>query len=55
MSFFKKLFGCKCQKDCKCGAGEKCNCEKKPSCCKEEKPVSTTSQEAPVQEGNPQM
>lgn len=55
MSFLDKLFGCKCKKDCKCAPGEKCDCEKKPCCSKEENPVSMPTQEAPVQEGNPQM
>lgn len=55
MSFLKKLFSCKCQKDCKCGASEKCDCEKKTCCSKEEKPVSAPVESAPVQEGNPQM
>lgn len=35
MSFFKKLFGCKCKKCCKCVDKENCHCEEKVKCCEE--------------------
>jgi len=59
MSFFKKLFGCKCKKCC--GHKEGCDCCKdKEKCCKEQASAQT-EQSAPVSEptqtpeNNPQM
>jgi hypothetical protein len=54
MNFFKKLFGCKCDKDCCPKDVEKCDCEDK-SCCEKEAYVASISEEVPVKEENTQI